>query len=121
MTKIREGRRSGATRFYIAGDFIELGLLCTGNEEDEDLSDMYGPQCWQVFRADPGGIKKMMWYSNMKEFDIRAISTWSSCDDWEGMAFTHKQWGKNGRTSQQGQTQVLHIFTIESSSIRCLP
>ena len=37
------------------------------------------------------------------------------------MAFTHKQWGKNGRTSQLdyilgSRTQVLHIFTIKLSS-----
>ena len=38
----------GAKRFYIAGDSnIELGLLCTGDDEDEELYDMYGPQCWQ--------------------------------------------------------------------------
>ena len=102
MTLIpRYGRRNGAKRFYIACDFnIELGLLCTGNEEDEELSAMYGSQCWQGYGADPGGFKKMMWYSIMKEFDCWAISTWSSCDDREVVAFTHKQWEKNGRTSQ---------------------
>ena len=51
----------------------------------------------------------------MKEFDCRAISTWSSCDDRK-----ERQWGKNGRTSQlnslMGSTQVLHIFTIKPSN-----
>ena len=38
-----EGRRRGAKRIQIAGDFnIELGLLCTGDEEDENLFAMYG-------------------------------------------------------------------------------
>ena len=36
------------------------------------------------------------------------------------MAFTHKQCGKNGRTSRLdsllGSTQVLHVFTIKLSS-----
>ena len=36
----------------------------------------------------------------MKEFDCRAISTWSSCNDQKEMAFTQRQRGKNGRTSQ---------------------
>ena len=30
---LREGRRCGAIRFYVAGDYnIELGLLCAGDE-----------------------------------------------------------------------------------------
>ena len=65
---MRDGRRCGAKRFYIAVDFdIELGLLCTGIEEDEELCGMYGPHCWQGYGTDTGGFKKMMWYSTMKE------------------------------------------------------
>ena len=48
----------GAKRFYIAGDSnIELGLLCTGDDEDEELYDMYGRNVgkdaiptWEGFR-----------------------------------------------------------------------
>ena len=82
---LQDGRSNGALCFCIAGDFnIELG----------------GPQCWQGYGADPGGFKKMMWNSVMKEFDCRPISTWSNCDDQNEMAFTHRQLGENGRTSK---------------------
>ena len=38
---LREGRQRGVRRFFVAGDLnIELGLLCTGDEEDEELIDM---------------------------------------------------------------------------------
>ena len=36
----------------------------------------------------------------MKEFDCRAMSTWSSCNDQKEMAFKQRQRGKNGRRSQ---------------------
>ena len=26
---------------------MELGLLCTGDDDVEELSEMYGPQCWE--------------------------------------------------------------------------
>ena len=81
---------------------------------------MYGPDCWQEYGTDSGGFKKMMWYHIMKEDHCKAISTWLSCDERKEMAFTHKQWGKNGRTSRLdsllGSTQVLHVFTIKLSS-----
>ena len=98
---LRDGRRCGAKRVYIAGDFnTELGLLCAGIEEDEELCGMFGPHCWHGYGIDTGGFKKMMWYNIMKEFHCKATSTWLSCDERKEMAFTHKQWGKNGRTSK---------------------
>ena len=37
-----DGRRNGAKRSYVAVDFdIELGLLRTGNEKDEELALRY--------------------------------------------------------------------------------
>ena len=62
-TKIlHEGRQAGARRFYIAGDLnIELGLLCTGDDDVGELSELYGPQCWQRCDVDLGGFKKFMW------------------------------------------------------------
>ena len=68
MTKVlHDGRREGAKRFYIAGVFnIEFGMLCTGEDEDEELCDKYGPQCWQGCDADPGGLKTTMWSEVMK-------------------------------------------------------
>ena len=64
MSKIlRDGRQEGAKRFYIAGDSnIELGLRCTGDDEDEEQYDVYGPQCWQGCDVDLGGFQKLMWY-----------------------------------------------------------
>ena len=39
---LHEGRRAGAKRFYIAGDLnIELGFLCTGDDDVEEVSEMY--------------------------------------------------------------------------------
>ena len=64
------------------------------------LCGMYGPHRWQRHGKDPGGFSKLMWYSTMKEFDCRAISTWSSCADLKEMAFTQRQRGENGRTTQ---------------------
>ena len=73
---LRDERRCGAKRFYIAGDFnIELGLLCTGIEEDEEFCGMYGPHCWQGYGTDTSGFKKMLWYNIMKEYHCKAIST----------------------------------------------
>ena len=101
MTKVlHEGRREGASRFYIADDFsIELGFMCTSEDKDEELRDMYGPQCWHGIDGDPGGLKNTMWYDVMKEFNCEAVSAWLSCDERMERAFTHKAWRKNGRTS----------------------
>ena len=64
---LHEGRRAGAS-FYIAGDLnIEFGLLCTGDDDVGDPSEVHGAQCWQGCDADPGGFKKMMWYDIMKK------------------------------------------------------
>ena len=50
----QEGRRAGAESCHIAGDLnIELELLCIGDDEDQKLHEMYGPQCWPGGEADP--------------------------------------------------------------------
>ena len=36
----------------------------------------------------------------MKEFNLKAISKWYSFDDRKEMAFTHRQWEKNGKPSK---------------------
>ena len=89
ITKVlHEGRQEGARRF-ISGDMnIELGLRC--RDEDEEMQEMYGPQWWHGIDADPGGLKKAMWRKIMKEFNCKAIATWSSCDDWRERACTHR-------------------------------
>ena len=54
-----EGRRGGAKDFYITGDLnVELGLMCTDEKGIEELSEMYGPLCWQGYVKNPGGFKK---------------------------------------------------------------
>ena len=52
---------------------MELGLLCTGEDED-------GPQCWHGCDGDPGGLETTIWCGVMKEFNCKAASTSSSCD-----------------------------------------
>ena len=64
-----KGGREGARRIHIAGDFnIELGLLYTGEDDDEE-------------------VPETMWYEVMKEFTCEAVSTRSSCDDPKEKAF----------------------------------
>ena len=43
--------------FYIESDLnVELGLLCAGDDDDEELNEVYGPLCWQGCESDSGGI-----------------------------------------------------------------
>ena len=89
--------------FYIAGDFnVELGFLCTDDDDVEELDEMYGPLCWQGCDTDQGGFKKLMRYEIMKEFNCKVTSTWSSWDNEREMAFTDREFGKGwkGRTTQ---------------------
>ena len=72
---LREGRRDGARDFYITGDLnVELGLMCTNEKDNEELTKMYGPLCWQGYDNDPGGFKK----------------TWSKCGKGREEAFKHR-------------------------------
>ena len=73
---LREGHQGGARDFYITGDFnVELGLLCTDENDEEELTKMYGLLCWQGYDKYPGGFKKIMRYVIMKEFDCKVFST----------------------------------------------
>ena len=52
---LREGCRAGAKKFYVAGDLnVELWLLCARDNDFEELTEMYGPLCWQGYNTDPG-------------------------------------------------------------------
>ena len=63
---LREGRKGGARDFYITVDFnVELCLMCTDENDEEELTKLYGPLCWQGYDKDPGGFKKIMWYGIM--------------------------------------------------------
>ena len=58
---LREGRRGGAKYFYITGDLnVELGMMCTDEQDIEELTDIYGPLGWQGYDQDPEGFKKLM-------------------------------------------------------------
>ena len=62
---LREGRRGRARDFYIAGDLkVELGLMCTDETDIEELNEMYGPLCWQLYDKDPTGFKKLTRWKN---------------------------------------------------------
>ena len=121
VTKVLwEGRRAGAKTFYIAGDVhVELGLLCT---DDDDVRSRNSTRCTARYAGKDVQMTKeasrsLMWYEIMKEFKCKATSTWSSCDDETEMAFTHRQFGKdgNGRTSQLDHILGAH----DGNRIRC--
>ena len=49
---LREGRRGGSKDFYITGDFnVELCLMCTDENDDEELTKMYGPFTTRILAA----------------------------------------------------------------------
>ena len=82
VTKISwEKRRARTKTFHIAGTHnVELGLLCTNEDDVEELNEMYGPLCWQICDNDQRRFQKLMWYEIMKEFNCKLTSTWSNCD-----------------------------------------
>ena len=44
---------------YITCDLnAELGLMCIDEKDNEELTKMCGPFCWQGYDKDPGGLKK---------------------------------------------------------------
>ena len=55
--------------------------MCTDDEDVEELLEMYGPLCRHGCDNDQGGFDKLMWYEIMKEFNCKATSTWSCCDE----------------------------------------
>ena len=81
----------------MVGDLnVELGMICTDENDIEELNEMYGPLCWLRYDHDPGGYKTFMWYSIMKEFNSRVSSTWSNNDRTRDAAFTHRKHGDGG-------------------------
>ena len=94
-------------------------LLCPDEKDIEELDEMYGPLCWQVYENDHDGFKKLMWYGIMKEFNGKATSTWSKCGREKEKAFTQKQWCKEvtegkrqfATLSNQGDNATRHAST----------
>ena len=69
---LREGRREGAQDFYITGDLnVELGLMCTDEEDIEELKEMYGLPCWQGYDKDLGCFKKWMWALHYERIQLQ--------------------------------------------------
>ena len=118
---LHEGRREGARRFVIAGNLnIEFGLNWT--DEDQEMQEMCGAQCWHGIDADPEGFKKTMSLEIVKEFNFDAVSTKSSCDDRRERAFTPRAWGEKWKdfTSRlhpgtETWVRVNRICTMRSS------
>ena len=54
LTKVMlEGRKGGARRFFLEGDLnVELRFQC--KDEDEEMKETSGPQCWDGIDSDPG-------------------------------------------------------------------
>ena len=44
--------------------------MCTDEKDIEELNEMYGPLCWQIYDHDPGGYKKIMWDSMLGVFYV---------------------------------------------------
>ena len=56
---LREGRKGGAKDFYITGDNnADLGLMCADDNDEGELTKLYGPFCWQRYDKERGGFKK---------------------------------------------------------------
>ena len=54
---------------------FECRLMCTDENDIEELMGIYGPLCWQGCDKDPGSFKKLMWYEIMEQFNCKASST----------------------------------------------
>ena len=72
-------------------------MVCTDEIDIEELNEIYEPLCWQRCDHDPGGYKKIMWDSIMKEFDCKESPTWSNDDRTKDAAFTHRKHGDGGQ------------------------
>ena len=65
-------------------------MMCTDENDNDELTGMYSPLCWQGYAKDPVGFKILMWYGIMQKFDCKASSTWSVCGRERENAFTHR-------------------------------
>ena len=61
-----EGRRGGA-KDHITDLNVELVMMCTDENDIEELTGKNGLLCWQEYDKDPGGFKKLMWYENYEK------------------------------------------------------
>ena len=93
---LRKGRRAGAKEFCILqATFIWSWDCCV--QDIGEFNEMYGPLCWQGCDREHGGLKKLMWYGIMKEFNCKVTSKWSNCGREKEMDFTHQQYVEKGK------------------------
>ena len=112
-----KGAKEVQKKFYITGDLnVELGMICTDENDIEELNEMYGPLCWHVYVHDPGGYKKIMWCSIMKEFNCEVPSMWSNDDRTKDAAFTQRKQGDGG---QEKVSQLDFIIEPEERHDDC--
>ena len=91
--------RWGEAKDHITGDLnVELGMMCTDENDIEELTGIFGLLCWQEYDKDPGGFKKLM-----REFNCKASSTWSvrGTERDDGFALGHSSPGMKQETAQQ--------------------
>ena len=63
-----------AKDFYILNDLdVEVGMMCTNENDIEEPTGMYGPLCWHGHDKNPGGLKKMMRHGIRKEFNCKPL------------------------------------------------
>ena len=113
-----KGAEEVQNKFYITGDLnVELMMLCTDENDIEELNEKYGPLCWQGYDHNPGGYRKIMWYSIMKEFNCKVSSTWSDDDRSKDAAFTHRKHGDRGQEKvsqlELGQREARRLLDLQ--------
>jgi endonuclease/exonuclease/phosphatase family metal-dependent hydrolase len=115
-TTLVEGKKAGATDFFIGGDLnIELKL----GDTEEDLNGldsidwygMYGPECRGGGEDVTTYEKKVRWLQLLKEFKCTVTSTWAD----EGNDHEHHTWRAWG--SRVRKKQLDYIMGPED--LRC--
>ena len=94
----------GARRFHIASDLnIELGLLCSIDDDVGEVSEMYGPQCWQGCDVDVGTtlrkneIVKLLLPGRVATIKQMAFARRQRGREWTDVtAGLHTSWAQDG-------------------------
>ena len=65
------GRTSGGAKDHIAGDLdVDLRMMCTDENDIEELTGTCGLLCWQGYDEDADGFKKLRWYENYERIQL---------------------------------------------------
>ena len=71
---LREQRRGGAKYFYITGDLkVEFGMMCTDENDTEELDEMPWSFMLARIRPRPGGFKKLIWYGDQQGIQLQCL------------------------------------------------